>query len=123
MLKNVVLPAPFGPISDTTLPRGTVNETLLTATRPPNTFRTSCASRIDSALMPAPSSRCRSCRPCLLGVVERLVVHSLVELERAPARRDEALGPEQHHDQDDRAVDAGRVELRVDVRMPAAGVD
>ena len=36
MLKNVVLPAPFGPMSDTIEPRGMSKSTLLTASRPPN---------------------------------------------------------------------------------------
>ena len=35
-LKKVVLPAPFGPINETTPPVGISNETLSTATRPPN---------------------------------------------------------------------------------------
>ena len=36
MLKNVVLPAPLGPISETIEPRGMSKSTLLTASRPPN---------------------------------------------------------------------------------------
>src|SRR5436190_14882588 len=36
MLKNVVLPAPFGPIRDTMDPRGISKSTLLTAVSPPN---------------------------------------------------------------------------------------
>ena len=36
MLKNVVLPAPFGPISDTIEPRGMSKSTALTAVSPPN---------------------------------------------------------------------------------------
>ena len=35
-LKNVVLPAPFGPIKEITPPAGISNETSSTATRPPN---------------------------------------------------------------------------------------
>ena len=35
MLKNVVLPAPFGPIKPTTPPRGITRSTSFTATRPP----------------------------------------------------------------------------------------
>src|SRR4051794_26721415 len=35
MLKNVVLPAPLGPISPTIAPSSIVKSTLLTATRPP----------------------------------------------------------------------------------------
>src|SRR4051812_49866703 len=40
MLKNVVLPAPLGPMSDTIDPRGMSKSTLLTAVRPPNFFVT-----------------------------------------------------------------------------------
>src|SRR3954447_19388710 len=40
MLKKVVLPAPFGPMSDTIDPRGISKSTLLTAVRPPNFFVT-----------------------------------------------------------------------------------
>ncbi len=40
MLKNVVLPAPLGPMSETMLPRGMSKSTELTATRPPNRFVT-----------------------------------------------------------------------------------
>ena len=39
-MKNVVLPAPLGPISETIALRGTVKSTSLTATRPPKTFET-----------------------------------------------------------------------------------
>ncbi len=39
MLKNVVFPAPFGPIRLMIEPRGMVKSTSLTATRPPNSLR------------------------------------------------------------------------------------
>jgi hypothetical protein len=39
MLKNVVLPAPFGPMRLTIAPRGMRKSTSSTATRPPNSFR------------------------------------------------------------------------------------
>ena len=38
MLKNVVLPAPFGPMIETIERSGNVNVTSLTAVRPPNCF-------------------------------------------------------------------------------------
>ncbi len=38
MLKNVVLPAPLGPMIETIERRGIENETSLTATTPPKTF-------------------------------------------------------------------------------------
>src|SRR3954453_5785485 len=44
MLKNVVLPAPLGPMIETMLWRGIENVTSLTATSPPNTFEQRCAS-------------------------------------------------------------------------------
>ena len=40
MLKKVVLPAPFGPMSDTMEPLGMSKSTLLTASNPPNRFVT-----------------------------------------------------------------------------------
>ena len=40
MLKNVVLPAPFGPMRLTIEPSGIVRSTSLTASRPPNRFVT-----------------------------------------------------------------------------------
>ncbi len=43
-LKNVVLPAPLGPISETMALCGTEKSTSLTATRPPNTFEMPVAS-------------------------------------------------------------------------------
>ena len=50
MLKNVVLPAPFGPISVTIEPRGMSKSTSLTAVRPPNRLVTPRErTRIDSS--------------------------------------------------------------------------
>src|SRR3712207_3437900 len=46
MLKKVVLPAPFGPISPAMLPRSITKSTLFTAVNPPNCFVTPVASRI-----------------------------------------------------------------------------
>src|SRR3989442_3675834 len=45
MLKNVVLPAPFGPMSARISPAGSANETSSTAWTPPNDFRTPTTSR------------------------------------------------------------------------------
>src|SRR5919199_2227143 len=99
MLKNVVLPAPFGPIRLTIPPSGTMKSTSLTATRPPNSFRTAAA-----------VSRSRA------GIVERLVMDSLVELGRASRARDQPFGPEQHHDQQDDAEDAELVLRHLEAR-------
>src|SRR6266436_6539920 len=60
MLKNVVFPAPFGPIRLTIEPSGTVKSTSSTATRPPNSFRSSSVWSSTS-------------RTCDLRVVERHV--------------------------------------------------
>src|SRR6185437_2240288 len=111
MLKNVVLPAPFGPISETTRPRGTVKSTSFTATSPPNSFRTFSATRtLPLSVM--------SSSPGVRDVVERLVVHAFVHLRGDASRRDQALRSEQHHDQDDQPVDPGGVQRHVDVRAP-----
>src|SRR5579864_3409168 len=111
MLKNVVLPAPFGPIRLTIAPSGTVKSTSSTATRPPNSFRSICVS--SSALCTRD-----------LRVVERLVVDAFVQLRRDPRARDQPLRPEEHDDHNDRAEDPElvlrdgdvRVEMRVDLR-------
>src|SRR5438309_9108366 len=44
VLKNVVLPAPFGPMRLTIAPCGILKSTLLTATRPPKRMVIACAS-------------------------------------------------------------------------------
>src|SRR5205809_3475475 len=96
MLKNVVLPAPFGPISERTDPRGIVKSMSFEATRPPNSFRTCVATRMSP-----------SCAPfsLMLHVVEGRVRHTLVELGPASRARDQALGPEEHRQDDDQPVD------------------
>src|SRR5690349_15148307 len=53
MLKIVLLPEPFGPISPTISPWSTLNETLLTAVKPPNRLtRPSTTSMARPALGP-----------------------------------------------------------------------
>src|SRR5213593_2063418 len=58
MLKNVVLPAPLGPMIETIARRGMAKETSLTATRPPKIFDTRSATRMSPfaacSLMPSP---------------------------------------------------------------------
>src|SRR3954454_17777960 len=64
-LKQVVLPAPFGPIRPWMLPRRTFRETPFTATNPRNSFVSPSVSRMDSvtrivlpvAAAPGPSLR------------------------------------------------------------------
>src|SRR5436305_3250931 len=107
MLKNVVLPAPFGPIRLTIEPCGTVKLTSSTATSPPHSLRSaSVTSRFSGT--------------GYLGVVQRLVVHAFVELGRSSRARDQPLGPEEHDDDDDRAEDAELVQRHVEVRAEVA---
>src|SRR5262245_58787719 len=54
-LKQVVLPAPFGPISAWMVPRSTFRLTPLTATKPANSLVRSSVSRMISELMDATS--------------------------------------------------------------------
>src|ERR1700756_2590408 len=49
-LNSVVLPEPFGPISPTTLPRGTLRLIASLATTPPNALRTACSSSMGSSI-------------------------------------------------------------------------
>src|SRR6266550_7413242 len=109
MLKNVVFPAPFGPIRLTIEPTGTVKSTSSTATRPPNSLRRSwvCNSASGTGV---------------LRIVERLVVQAFVELSGHPGARYQPLRPEEHHDHDDRSEDAELVLRDVDVR-PEVAVD
>src|SRR5918994_3907231 len=100
MLKNVVLPAPFGPIRLTIEPVGIVKSMSLTATRPPNSLRTSTACRISVI------SRLSVRVGGLVGdVVERRVRRPLLELLLVPSLGDQARRSEEHHQHDDRAVD------------------
>src|SRR5262245_36133867 len=93
MLKNVVLPAPFGPMRLTIDPSGTAKSTSSTATRPPNSLRSAIASRRGS-VMPLP-----------LDVHQRLVVHTGLELVLATLLGNEAARTEEHDCDDDHPVD------------------
>src|SRR6476469_6931089 len=101
MLKKVVLPAPFGPMSDTIELDGTVKSTSWLATRPPNSLRSCCVSRSVSGT-------------CMLRVVQRLVVDALVQLCGTPLRRDQPLRPEEHRDHEDQPEDPEFVLRHVD---------
>src|SRR5438093_4071333 len=107
MLKNVVLPAPFGPISETTEPRGIVKSTSFVATRPPNSFRTCSATKRSSPLPPF---------SLMLDVVQRRVGHALVELRFASLTRDQSLRPQQHRHDDDQTVDPELVLRHLEAR-------
>src|SRR3712207_6176340 len=108
MLKNVVLPAPFGPIRLTMARSGMSKFTALTATRPPKTF-----------VMPRASSRVLWPLSSGTGHTPRRVAGvatpAFVQLLLALAVGDDALGPEQHHQHEDHAEDkevvAGQVHV------------
>src|SRR4051794_6901346 len=120
MLKNVVLPAPFGPIRLTIVPRGIVKSTSFTAVSPPNSLRTWTAWSSGSALMPSPSSVLRSLRA---RSVEDGLLAALLELELASRARDQALGAEQHHHDEQDPEDQELVLRDVDLRRDPEGVD
>src|SRR5688500_9475613 len=111
MLKKVVLPAPFGPIRETIEPRGIVKSTSFVAMRPPNSLRTlSATSRLSViALIPVREAALVS------DVVERRVGDAELLLALVPAFRDQAGGSEQHHQDDDHAVDPELVLRRLEV--------
>src|SRR5438874_7359839 len=115
MLKNVVLPAPFGPIRLTIVPSGIAKSTSFTATRPPNSLRRPWMMRRS-----ATSARRVVERGPVSRVVERLVVGAQLELALAARARDQALRSEEHDDDDDDPVDARGVERHVDVRAEVA---
>src|SRR6185295_9357234 len=106
MLKNVVLPAPFGPMRLTIDRRGIVKSTSLTATRPPNSFRRPTVSSRRSVI-------CASGPCAALHVHQRLVVDTRLDLQLAALFRDQTSGAEEHHQDDDRAVDPEREQGRV----------
>src|SRR5713226_9600411 len=92
-LKNVVLPAPLGPMMEAMRPSSRMKSTLFSAISPPNRLVTPRASR--SAVTSG------------LG--------GLLELARAAARGQDALRREDHHEHEDEAEDhalvLGRLEL------------
>src|SRR5688572_19628044 len=95
-LKNVVLPAPLGPISETIPFSGTVKSTSLTAVRPPKRFVIPRASR---SAISAPHR-------VEVFVARRAAFHLVgVQLHPAPAVRDKALRPQDHHRQQEEAED------------------
>src|SRR3712207_5749156 len=98
MLKNVVLPAPFGPIRLTIERSGMSKSTSLTAMGPPKTLVIPRASRMFAARsrpLPFSSATCRP-RHCVSGSG----VH-VVQLLGALAVGDDALGPQEHHQDQD----------------------
>src|SRR3712207_6646474 len=100
MLKNVVLPAPFGPIRLTIECSGMSKSTSLTAMRPPKTLVIPRASRMwPSCPPPLPFSSATGYAP---ERVARIAALAAVQLLGALAIGDDAFGAEEHHeDQDD----------------------
>src|SRR5215207_594994 len=123
MLKNVVLPAPFGPIRLTIERSGMSKSTSLTAMRPPKTLVIPRASRMFAAL---PSRPART-RPFPFSSatghsserVTGVTTFPAVQLFGALAGGDEAFGPQEHHE-DEEDTEQQVVVLR-DVRLAKRG--
>src|SRR5437879_2304419 len=103
MLKNVVLPAPFGPIRLEICRSSTTKSTSWTAMRPPNSFLRLCASSSGMSARTGKAEACPAVSPVSgfrahsgSHVVERLVVDALVELGSPAAARDQSLRPDEH---------------------------
>src|SRR5215212_6443322 len=109
MLKKVVLPAPFGPISETIEASGIVKLTSFVAIRPPNSFRTRSATR--RSVIAQLAIRVAALEG---DVVERRVTDAELELGPPPPLRNQALRPQEHHRHDDHAVDAELVLRRLE---------
>src|SRR5918993_1531317 len=112
MLKNVVLPAPLGPIRLTIECSGMSKSTSLTAIRPPKTLVIPRASR----MLPFPFSSATSHPP---ERVTRVAAFPAVQLLGTLAVGDYALGPEEHH-QDQEDAEQEEVVLR-DVHAAGKG--
>src|SRR4051794_7676240 len=100
-LKRVVLPAPFGPMTLVTLPFAMSRSTAFTATRPPNRLvirRTS-----SSAASPGSDGASRTAAPS--GLNQRLHDGLAMQLGAALAAREDALRPEEHHQDERQTVD------------------
>src|SRR3954452_4861627 len=96
-LKNVVLPAPFGPISAVMMPRWTSRWLTSTAVMPPNCRTMWSTSRIESGL-PAPGSASTpdmSSRRTAGSASDAVVVVSDIE-PQLPLVTQDALGSEDH---------------------------
>src|SRR5918999_1726667 len=109
MLKNVVLPAPFGPMRLTMEPSGIRKSTSFTATRPPNSLRTRSAVRrsVIARLAVRVGALDRH-------VVVRRVGHAVLHLLAVPSLGDEPGRSEDHHQHDDRAIDPELVLRRLE---------
>ena len=125
MLKNVVLPAPLGPMIDTIEPVGISIETPPTATSPPNSLTRLSARRIAGATGGRRESPgCRSRRSCRrlrqLGLPD-----ALGELELASSLGQQPLRAQHHHEHEqeaeDRHLEVGEVEVQPE--LPGQAVE
>src|SRR5215203_3416937 len=110
MLKNVVLPAPFGPIRLTIERSGMSKSTSLTAMSPPKILVIPRASR----MLPFSSATGRSPER-----VADVAAFPAAQLFGALAVGDDALGPQEHHE-DKEETEQQEVVLR-DVRLGEGG--
>src|SRR5829696_2661307 len=110
MLKNVVLPAPFGPIRLTIERSGISKSTSLTAMSPPKTLVIPRASRMFPFLSATSGSPER---------VTDVTTLSAAQLLGALAVGDDAFGPKEHHE-DKEEAEQQEVVLR-DVRLAERG--
>src|SRR5690242_4236519 len=99
LLKSVVLPAPFGPISAKTSPRLMLKLTLSTATSPPNLFVRPDSSR----MLPPRWSPILCVRHLDCGFL--FLYGGVLQLLLADTARQDALWAQQHHEHEDQAVD------------------
>src|SRR5713226_6397311 len=116
-LKNVVLPAPFGPMTECSEPSWTSNVTALTAVRAPNSFvRASvltrgispCGGRRPARRAPRPEARPRLDDP---APEEQHHDHEGDAQQERPARPHGAYRlrqPDEHEGADDRPVEGAR---------------
>src|SRR5919198_4314571 len=108
MLKNVVLPAPFGPMRLTIERGGMAKSMLLTASRPPNRLLTRTARRtsppVETSIILGLTARCRAHRPDHLAL-EALDLRADAELLPPALAREQAFRPQQHHEHERHAVE------------------
>src|SRR3954470_13735351 len=109
MLKNVVFPAPFGPMRLTMDLSGILKSTALTATRPPKTLVIPLASRMFGATVSSFASDTRQLR-------NAVIFFALAQLLLALAVWDYAFGSQEHHqhekDTEEEEVVLGDVRVR-----------
>ena len=106
MLKNVVLPAPFGPIRLTIAPLRNREVDVVDGDEAAELLPQPWPRRAGRSIHRARLARRR-------GTASST---ALFELGLAAGARDQPLGPEEHHEHEDQAEDAELVERHVDVR-------